>query len=159
MSTQKSHFIWTEQLKGQRQTLTQGETLQLAEDCGLMRCFYLSESRLGHLCHHYHPREGERCGLQQAIHGLLSGDLNKEAWGENQHFLSFRSIWFCGLGLHCSSHPCGWCADICVEPDTGCEDSECSPAPAICVCHFTQCHLDRLWGLRTARYLSCFPVE
>lgn len=57
-----------------------------------MRWVCLSESRPGHLRHHHHPGEGERRGLQQAVHGLFGGDPNQEARGENQHLLSLRSI-------------------------------------------------------------------
>lgn len=142
--------------KGRGRALTQGGTQQEAEDCFLIRWFCLSESRLGHLCHHDHPGEGERCGLQQAVHGLFSGDPNQEARGENQHLLSFCSIWFCCLGLHCSRHPCGGCAHLCAESDTGREGSKCCPAPTIRFGHLAQCHLDSLRRLRTARYFPGF---
>lgn len=123
-----------------------------------MRWVCLSESGPSHLRHHHHPGEGERGGLQQAVHGLLGGDPHQEARGENQHLLPFCSFWFCRVGLHCSSHPCGWRDDICAEPDTGHEGSECCPAPAICFCHLKQCHLDRLRSLRTARYPPGFSM-
>lgn len=52
----------------------------------------LAESRPGHLRHHHHPGEGERCGLQQALHGLLGGDSHQEARGEDKHLLPLRSV-------------------------------------------------------------------
>lgn len=65
---------------------------QFVETCHLMRSFCFLESRLGHLSHYHHPGKGECCGLQQAVHGLFSGDLNQEARGENQYLLPFCSI-------------------------------------------------------------------
>lgn len=118
----------------------------------------LAASRPGHLGPHHHAREGERRGLQQTLHGLFGGDPDQEARGENQHLLSVRAVRFRRLGLHRGCHPRGWRADICAKPDTGCEGSERRPAPAVGLCHPTQCHLDRLWSLRAARYLPGFPV-
>lgn len=116
----------------------------------------LTESRPSDLSHHYNTRTRERCGLQQAVHGLFSGDLNQKARRENQHLLSLCSFWLCGVGLHCRSHPYSWCPDIRLEPHPGGQGAERFPAEPFCFLHPPQCHLGRVRRLCSARYLlSC----
>lgn len=125
----------------------------MVEGGALICCICLAEGRPSHLSHHHHTWTRERCGLQQAVHGLFRGDLNQKTWRENQHLLSLCSFWLCGVGLHCCSHPYSWCLDICPEPDPGSQGAERFPAESFCFLHPPQCHLGRVRRLRSARYL------
>lgn len=119
-------------------------------------CLCLTESRSSNFSHHYNTWTRECCGLQQAVHGLFSGNLDQEAWRENQHLLSLCSFWLCGLGLHCCCHPYSWRLDICLEPDPGSQGTECLPAKPFCLLHPAQCHLGCVQRFCSARYSACY---
>lgn len=112
-----------------------------------------AESWLGHLRHHYHTGTGECCRLQQALYGLFCRNPDQETRREDQHLFSLCPLWFCGVGLHRCGHPCCWRPDICAEPNPSSKSPELFSVHGLRFLHTSQCHLDCVRGLCSARYL------
>lgn len=65
--------------------------------------FFLLPSESWHwdLCPHHHPRQGERGGLHNALHGLLGGRAAAQGREDSGHVCLPGPLWPLPVGLHC----------------------------------------------------------